>query len=379
MPNGESSVATEKSCAEADFTRLFNLSLDLLCIAGLDGYFKRVNPSWSRVLGWSEAELLSRPVADFMHPDDRARTLEARAGLARGTPVQGLENRYLCKDGSFRWLSWQSVTEPGATTVFGVARDITERRQLEEHRLTMSKLEATRLLASGLAHDFNNLLTSLALNLEIASLCGPADAEQARYLREARRSVEGAISLVDQFVALTSARGAKRKVCHLPPLLQASMDLVLGGSGIRAECRVTPDLSSVEVDEAQIGQVIRGILLNAREATPRDGTVVLEADNVARPEGALSGVVPAEGWVRIRITDTGHGIEPEVLPKVFDAYFSTKQRGVQKGMGLGLTTCRALLQQHGGTIVIESRPHHGTTVTCCLPAWRSSDGSGAGI
>src|SRR5438045_1439230 len=94
-----------------DYNRMFNLSLDLLCIAGLDGYFKRVNPSWTRVLGWSEAELLSRPVADFIHPEDRERTLQARANLAKGIPLRGFENRYLCKDGSHRWLSWQSNLE----------------------------------------------------------------------------------------------------------------------------------------------------------------------------------------------------------------------------------------------------------------------------
>jgi PAS domain S-box-containing protein len=86
----------------SDFVQLFNLSLDLLCIAGIDGFFRRVNPSWTRILGWSEAELLSRPVQDFMHPEDRERTLQARVGLAKGVLIRGLENRYVCKDGTYR-------------------------------------------------------------------------------------------------------------------------------------------------------------------------------------------------------------------------------------------------------------------------------------
>lgn len=354
------------SQAEADFTRLFNLSPDLLCIAGLDGFFRRVNPSWTRVLGWSEAELLSRPVASFMHPDDRERTLQARADLARGIPVRGLENRYLCKDGSYRWLSWQSVTEPGAPTVFAVARDITERRQLDYERLVMGKLESTALLAGGLAHDFNNLLTGLALNLEMLPLCGPTTPPQEEQLKRARQMVQVAKTLTDRLIALAAGRVATREVCDLRTILQESLDLTLTGSGIRRDFRVASDLWPIEADREQITEVFRSLLLNAREAIPGAGTISVHAENVPNASGA-----PAAGGgdgVRIRVTDDGVGIAPDVLPKVFDPYFSTKQRGAQKGMGLGLTTCRVAIQAHGGTIAIESRPQFGTTVTCFLPA-----------
>lgn len=353
--------------AEADFTRLFNLSLDLLCVAGFDGYFRRVNPSWTRVLGWSEAELLSRPVAEFMHPDDRERTLAARAALARGTPVQGLENRYVCKDGSYRWLAWQSVAEPGATTVFAVARDITERRRAEQEQLVLSKLEAAGVLAAGIAHDFNNLLASLTLNVDMVPHAGPVTPEQTVFLEQARRSLGAACALTGQLIALVDGGVAKREVCDLRRILEVSLDLALEGSGLRREWRLADDLWPVEVDEARIAQVIRGLVLNAREATAVGGTVSLEAANVILP--APNPADSAREWVRIRVTDTGSGIAPEILPKIFDPYFSTKQRGAQKGMGLGLTHCRVVIREHGGTIAIESRLNAGTTVTVCLPAW----------
>lgn len=376
-PSPTSERSESAARAEADFTRLFNLSLDLLCIAGFDGYFRRVNPSWTRVLGWSEAELLSRPVVDFMHPDDRERTLAARAGLARGTPVQGLENRYVCKDGTYRWLAWQSVAEPGATTVFAVARDITDRRRAEQDQLVLSKLEAAGVLAAGIAHDFNNLLASLTLNVDMVPHAGPMTPQQAVYLQQARQSLTAASALTGQLIALVDGGVARRDVRDLKQLLEVSLELALDGSGLRRESRLANDLWPVEIDEARIAQVIRGLVLNAREATPAGGTVRLEADNVVLPPAPTLGA-PAGECVRIRVTDTGSGIAPEIVPKVFDPYFSTKQRGAQKGMGLGLTHCRVVIREHGGTIAIESRPNAGTTVTVCLPAWAGRRRDAAG-
>jgi PAS domain S-box-containing protein len=365
LPSGEAS-----SQAEKDLALLFALSLDLLCVAGLDGYFKRVNPAWTRVLGWSEAELLARPVADFMHPEDRERTIQARAGLARGIPVQGLENRYLCKDGSHRWLSWQSVAEPGAATVFAVARDITERRKRDQETLLLGKLESTGTLAGGLAHDFNNLLATLALNLDMIPLCGSTNSEQEQHLNQARQTVRAAKLLTDQLLAFARGSGSSHRLCNLKQVLQDSVTAAMMGSSVAHECRVVPDLWPVEVDPVQIAQVLRGLLLNAREATPSGGMVRVEAENVSLP---IAAPAPGPGdWICIRVVDNGTGIAPDVLSRVFDPYFSTKQRGTQKGMGMGLTTCRAVIREHRGTITIESRPNLGTTVTCHLPAWREA-------
>jgi CheY-like chemotaxis protein len=147
------------------------------------------------------------------------------------------------------------------------------------------------------------------------------------------------------------------------------MEMALKGSSIRGECRLAPDLWSAHVDEDQIGQVIRSLILNAREATPAGGTIWLEADNIVQAT-ATSPESPAGDYLRIKITDNGSGIPTDVLPKVFDPYFSTKQRGSQKGMGLGLTICRMVLRKHGGTISIQSRPEGGTLVVCQLPAER---------
>lgn len=358
----------------SDYDRLFNLSLDLLCVAGLDGYFKRVNPSWTRILGWSEEELLSRPVADFMHPDDRERTLQARAGLARGVLVRGLENRYLCKDGSYRWLSWQSAIEPAASTVFAVARDITERRQLEHEHLVRSKLESTGILAGGIAHDFNNLLASLLLNLEFVSLCDSTTPQQEEHLGQARQTILAARALTNQLITFADGGAPARRITDLRRVFEQSMELALKGSAIRGECVLAENLWCADVDEGQIGQVLGNLILNAREASPPGGSVRLEVANVTYASAPSADCIPGD-YLRLCVSDNGSGIPAEIMSKIFDPYFSTKQRGTQKGMGLGLTICRMVVRKHGGAIEVLARREGGTKVVCHLPAVRRSSSS----
>jgi len=364
-----SSATNEESTAPTEFDRirLFDRSLDLLCVAGLDGYLKQVNPAWTRVLGWTGQELLSRPVADFVHPDDRERTLQARTALANGVPISGLENRYVCKDGSYRWLSWQSVFEPGAATVFGVARDITEQRQADYERLILSKLESTGVLASGIAHDFNNLLTSILLNLEMIGMSGETNEQQRRCMRQAEQAIQAAKGITKQLLTFSRGDVMTRRAADLTELLQHSCALALSGSNSRSECVLPPDLWPADVDEAQIAHMVRNLVLNAREAMPTGGRVRIEARNVvlnAPPRPGMS----SGRYVEIRVTDEGEGIAPEVLPRIFDPYFSTKQRGSQKGMGLGLTICHSVVKNHGGMITVDTERRRGTTVTFVLPA-----------
>jgi PAS domain S-box-containing protein len=347
--------------------RHFNQSLDLLCIAGLDGYFKEVNPSWTRVLGWTREELLARPVEDFMHPEDRARTLQARANLAKGVPLRELENRYLCKDGSYRWLSWQSSIDPAGSTVFAVARDITERRQVENEHLILSKLKSTGVLAGGIAHDFNNLLTGIMLNLEMLRLTGDMNPEQKKHIQQALDTANAAHAVTQQLLTFSSGGDSARKTLDLRVLLQQSLDLGLSGSNSRGDSQFPTDLWPAEVDEDQITQVIRNLVLNAREAMPSGGMVILRAENLTVEPSHRLDLAPGN-YLRISVKDEGPGIPAEILPKIFDPYFSTKQRGIQKGMGLGLTICHSVIQKHGGTIKIDSVAGRGTTVLCYLPA-----------
>lgn len=114
--------------------RFFELSIDLLCFLGYDGYFRRLNPAWERTLGFTREELMARPFIEFVHPDDRERTLNQNGAVRSGGQALGFENRYQCKDGSYRWLLWNAAPDVGQETIYSVARDVTERKRLEEER-----------------------------------------------------------------------------------------------------------------------------------------------------------------------------------------------------------------------------------------------------
>lgn len=123
--------------------RFFTIAIDMLCQLGFNGYFRRLNPSWERTLGWTTAELMARPFLDFVHPDDRERTMNQNRAVRDGGHALGFENRYRCKDGSYRWLLWNAAPDPGTSVIYSVARDITARKQAEEEReLLVKQLQA---------------------------------------------------------------------------------------------------------------------------------------------------------------------------------------------------------------------------------------------
>ena len=254
------------------------------------------------------------------------------------------------------------------------ATDITARKRAEADRLILNKLESAGILAAGLAHDFNNLLTIILLNLELAQMPPPPDGKLARHLEEARKACLLAGSLTTQLLTFAKGGAPIRKATPLSGVIQESARPPLSGSKVRCEFSLAEDLWLAELDAGQIGQVIRAMVLNAREAMPRGGVVFIRAENVvlsAQEQPSL----PAGEYVRVSIADQGAGIAKEVLPKIFDPYFSTKDRGDQKGMGLGLTICHAVVEKHGGAIAVKSEAGIGTTFDIYLPAARKlSDG-----
>jgi CheY-like chemotaxis protein len=198
-------------------------------------------------------------------------------------------------------------------------------------------------------------------------LSAAVTAEQSFHLLQAKQTIQSAQALTLQLIAFAEGGVGAARVTALAAPLASSFQIALRGSSVRGETQIAADLWPAEIDEGQFSQVIRSLVLNAREATPAGGLVRLRADNLhLDTAGGLD--VPAGDYVRIRVEDDGAGIAPDVLPKIFDPYFSTKQRGPQKGMGLGLTICRTVIQKHRGTIFVDSQPGLGTTVTCLLPA-----------
>jgi signal transduction histidine kinase/ActR/RegA family two-component response regulator len=251
--------------------------------------------------------------------------------------------------------------------------DITARKRAEADRLILDKLESTGILAAGIAHDFNNLLTVILLHLELAQTRTPLDKKLAQHLEEAKETCLLASSLTTQLLTFAKGGAPIRKATILSGVIQESARLAMSGSKVGCEFSLAENLWMAEVDAGQIGQVIRGMVLNAREAMPQGGVVYVRAENVilsAQEQPSL----PAGEYVRVSIADQGTGIAKDVLPKIFDPYFSTKHRGDQKGMGLGLTICHAVVQKHGGAIAVKSEVVVGTTFDIYLPAARKLRG-----
>jgi PAS domain S-box-containing protein len=147
-------AAVSGEFAVFDLERFFDYAVDMLCIAGVDGYFKRVNPAFERTLGFNVEEMLEKPFVDFIHPDDRPETLAEVGKLASGAPTLSFENRYLCKDGSYKDLSWTSYPEPGTGLLYAVARDITEAKRRNDQVDGLTGLASRRRLDEALEKEW---------------------------------------------------------------------------------------------------------------------------------------------------------------------------------------------------------------------------------
>ncbi len=244
-----------------------------------------------------------------------------------------------------------------------VFRDITERERLEHELARASKLESVGLLAGGIAHDFNNILTAVIGNLALGLLDVPAETELGAALRDAERAALRARDLTQQL--LTFARGGEpiRTAVRLPEIIAEVTRFALHGAKVNAEFDLAPDLWPADVDKAQISRVVQNLAINAVQAMPAGGTVRLAARNVRVRALEVPPLAPG-AYVRIAVADTGVGIKPEHLERVFEPYFTTKQTG----SGLGLATVYSIVRKHKGHIRVQSALGHGTTFEVYLPA-----------
>ncbi|RJP35542.1 MAG: PAS domain S-box protein [Candidatus Omnitrophota bacterium] len=349
--------------------RLFTLSIDMLCIAGLDGYFKELNPAWTQTLGWSNEELLSKPWLEFVHPEDFARTIEVGENLKKGQTVISFENRYRDKKGNYRWLSWNSFPIPDEGIIFGVARDITEHKQLEEKLLQSQKMESIGKLAGGIAHDFNNLLTAILGYSELSLNQLPTTHPLQNSFVEIKKAGERAMKLTRQLLAFSRKQILQPSVLDLNRLI-LDLDQMLRriiGEDIEFIIIPYPALGKVKADLGQLEQVIINLIVNARDAMPTGGKLIIETKNLELDESYAKDhidVIPGP-YVMLAISDTGCGMPAETLQQIFEPFFTTKEVG--KGTGLGLSMVHGIIKQSGGHIAAYSEMGQGTTFKIYLP------------
>lgn len=370
----------------AHYQRFFELSPDLLCVAGFDGYFKQVNSAWSKVLGYSERELVKRPYIDFVHPDDVEATLREAAKLTQGIPLVVFENRYRCKDGSYRWLQWTAAPATEEKIIYADARDITEHHDAEERlRNSHEELIQTQLqlvqsekinsigrVAAGVAHEVKSPLSILMMGVDYLSKFldlpnQPIDPSHRAVLDAMRHAISRADVIVRGLVDFSAPHRLELKPHDINKLLENSIMMVkheMLTHRIDLHRNFASDLPVVQLDETKFEQVMVNLLLNSVQAMPRGGLITIRSSRQtldANASGFWADRFSAgDTVVIIDVTDTGSGVPPDVLAKVFDPFFTTKPRG--KGTGLGLTVARNIVDMHRGTIELNNRPTGGVAV-----------------
>ncbi len=282
------------------------------------------------------------------------------------------ESRVTDKDGKTRYLDcianvalYDKEEEPKA--VLEIARDITTHKKLESELLKSQKLESIGRLAGGIAHDFNNLLTAILGNISLVKKLLPAGSSLLDITVQIENASLQASDLANRLITFSKGGEPLVRVVSISNLLQKSVNFALSGSNVRCDFFIPDDLWSIEADEGQIGQVIRNIISNAKEAMPVGGIVTVSAENITNIPEDLPFLKQGK-YIKLSITDQGEGIPEENSDKIFEPYFSTKKAGTQKGMGLGLAICYSIIKKHQGYITVDSKIGTGAAFYIYLPA-----------
>ena len=267
---------------------------------------------------------------------------------------QAIEGRW------YRMVSTPLHYPPGELQILNLVEDVTERKKAQEELLRASKLESLGLLAGGIAHDFNNFLTAILGSLTLIRL--KSEQEELRKLaRLAEQACLKARGLTHQLLTFAKGGAPAKKTSELKDLLEETVSFCLRGSNVAWTLDIAADLALVDVDPTQFSQVISNLVINAKQAMLRGGKLLIKAENVVL-NGQSHGLPPGD-YVKIVIQDEGEGIPLEILPKIFDPYFTTKE----KGSGLGLAVSYSIVKSHGGHIEVSSEVGRGTTFEIYLP------------
>lgn len=348
------------------------------------GLIRQANLTAAKQLGIERSYLLQQPFHFYVAAEHRDGFYLYLRNVLKGKERQTCEVKLgnHAGVGFYVQIDGISVPDSSGTTLCNLAvTDISERKRAAEELLKVKKLEATGILAGGIAHDFNNLLAVMLGNInmaevELVNLAGidPESGERGlAALSNAAKAVFLATDLTKRFITFSSGAGPCMVSTPVQQLVRDSSALALSGSNIVCEYSFGEDLEEVDCDRSQLRQALYDVILNAREAMPGGGTIRIIAENsTAGSIGGESGVPMnlENKYVRISITDEGVGIPDTNLPNIFDPYFSTKDRGSQKGMGLGLTTAHSIIKRHNGRVHVESEVGIGTTFDVYLPASR---------
>lgn len=350
-----------------ELEKFFSVTLDLLCIANSSGYFLRLNPVWEKVLGFSREELMADRFFEFVHPEDWDKTQEAVSNLASQEELVNFENRYRCRDGTYRCLEWTAIQVD--EMIYAAARDITERlqaeaeaRQRREELAHMSRVATMGGLTTTLAHEINQPLSAIMNNAQAAKryLKAPTPdmAEIGEILDDIAKEGSRASEIINRLRNLLKKSKIEIEPMDLNSVFQEIVTLLNSDAvmrDVKIELELDPQLPFVRGDRIQLQQVALNLVLNALDSVaegPQEVRRVLirtsRKDTVALAE----------------VKDSGKGISQEEIEKVFTPFFTTKPQG----MGVGLSISRSIISHHQGQIWAVNNPEGGATFYFSLPA-----------
>lgn len=345
---------------------------DLLQEVSADGRFIYVNRAWKDALGYSNEEIKGLSLFDLIHPDSLSHCEATFHEIVAGKPVSKIEAVFVAKDGHAIAVEGSChcrFHKDGPVSIQGIFRDVTERKRLEEQLRQSQKMEALGLLAGGVAHDFGNLLTAISGTLEW--MHGDPDSRErlTQGWEQVGESVKNALAITEHLRTFSRGGSGRTVILDLNTAVAKTVKLlerVLVG-GIRIKTNLVADPSRVCVGEGHIEQIVMNLALNARDAMPKGGTLILDTANEAAA-GEVGGESPGSGsssHVVLLVRDTGSGMDAETRQHVFEPFYTT--RAADKGTGLGLSTVFGIVKNAGGSIIVDSTPGNGACFTIRLP------------
>ncbi len=364
--------------SEELYRRLVENARDGIFTLTAGGQVSSVNNACEAMTGWTREQCLGKTFIEFIHSDNLQQSKDWLQATLEGKNPPPVELQIRSNRGNgFITLEVTSTVLEDAGQITGIlciARDVTERRHLEEQLRQAQKMESIGQLAGGVAHDFNNLLT--VIHGHAALLLGDMDfnAKHHDALREIARASDRAASLTRQLLAFSRKQPMQVRELDLNEVVSdvtRMLQRVLG-EPITLHCEYSTRLPSVKADQSMLEQVIMNLAVNARDAMPKGGTLTLRTHKVFRSSMTSSNLTENHDGTYVCLTaqDTGTGIPPELLQRIFEPFFTTKEPG--KGTGLGLATVYGIVKQHGGWVDVQSSLGHGTGFTIYLPASSTS-------
>ncbi|MEB3226475.1 MAG: PAS domain S-box protein [Synechococcus sp.] len=378
-------ISTQKETEQAlrhkteELDRFFSVVLDLLCITDLEARVIRLNPQWQKTFGYDPEEMVGQNLLDYLHPEDLASTQAAMASLKTGKPVIDFVNRYRCRDGFYRWIEWHCI--PMEQKLYSAARDITDRKNYED-QLQASNLELSRIarlkdeFLANMSHELRTPLNAVlgmseALKEEIY---GPLNERQHRSVQTIETAGTHLLTLINDILDLAKIEADQLEFHQEPTaiadLCESSLIFVRHQAHkkqIQLTTQIPRYLPKLVIDERRIRQVLVNLLSNAIKFTPNQGQVTLEVALEQSPSKTETDL--SEYVVCFRVRDTGIGIAPEDLSRLFQP-FSQIDSDLNRrydGTGLGLALVKKLVENHGGTVHVTSKPRVGSCFSFCLP------------